>query len=135
MPDICVQHMMAVMLLDKTASFKAAHDVERMKDSKILAERAKVNLISDENLNQFMPIRVAIVEVELKDGRKFSERVDAVRGTPRNPMTKVEVYDKASDLIGPVIGGSQSKELIAFVNTLEQQQNLDKLSYLLQKNT
>jgi 2-methylcitrate dehydratase PrpD len=106
-----------------------------MKDSKILAERAKVNLISDENLNQFMPVRVAIVEVELKDGRKFSERVDAVRGTPRNPMTKAEVYDKASDLIGPVIGGSQSKELLAFVNTLEQQQNLDKLSYLLQKNT
>jgi len=135
MPDICVQHMMAVMLLDKTASFKAAHDVERMKDSKILAERAKVNLISDENLNQFMPIRVAIVEVELKDGRKFSERVDAVRGTPRNPMTKAEVYDKASDLIGPVIGGSQSKELLDFVNTLERQQNLDKLSYLLQKNT
>jgi 2-methylcitrate dehydratase PrpD len=134
MPDICVQHMMAVMLLDKNASFKAAHDVERMKDTKILAERAKVNLISDENLNQFMPIRVAIVEVELKDGRKFSERVDAVRGTPRNPMTKAEVYDKALDLIGPVIGGSQSKELLAFVNTLEQQQNLDKLSYLLQKN-
>jgi 2-methylcitrate dehydratase PrpD len=83
MPDICLQHMMAIMLLDKTASFKAAHDVERMKDPKVLAQRAKVNLISDENLNQFMPVRVAIVEVELKDGRRFSERVDAVRGTPK----------------------------------------------------
>jgi hypothetical protein len=26
-PDICLQHMMAVMLIDKTASFTAAHDV------------------------------------------------------------------------------------------------------------
>lgn len=134
MPDICLQHMMAIMLLDKTASFKAAHDIDRMKDEKVLAQRAKVNLISDENLNQFMPIRVAIVEVILKDGRRFSERVDAVRGTPRNPMTKAEVFDKASDLIGPVIGNAQSKELIAFINTLEQQSNLSKLSFLLQKN-
>ncbi len=135
MPDICLQHMMAIMLMDKTASFKAAHDIDRMKDAKVLAQRAKVNLISDENLNQFMPIRVAIVEVILKDGRRFSERVDAVRGTPRNPMTKAEVFDKALDLIGPVIGNAQSKELLAFVNSLEQQTNLNKLSYLLQKNS
>ena len=25
-PDICLQHMVAVMLLDKTVSFAAAHD-------------------------------------------------------------------------------------------------------------
>src|SRR6185295_11944941 len=25
MPDVCLQHMVAVMLLDKTASFRAAH--------------------------------------------------------------------------------------------------------------
>jgi len=25
-PDICLQHMIAVMLIDKTASFAAAHD-------------------------------------------------------------------------------------------------------------
>jgi len=26
MPDICLQHMIAVMMIDKTASFKAAHE-------------------------------------------------------------------------------------------------------------
>src|SRR5262245_19369418 len=31
-PDICLQYMVAVMLLDKTASFKAAHDKARMQD-------------------------------------------------------------------------------------------------------
>src|SRR5471032_216491 len=31
-PDICVQHMVAVMLLDKTVSFHAAHDKPRMQD-------------------------------------------------------------------------------------------------------
>src|ERR1700675_489985 len=30
MPDICMQHMVAVMLIDKTATFRAAHDKPRM---------------------------------------------------------------------------------------------------------
>ena len=36
MPDICMQHMVAVMLIDKTASFKAAHDKPRMQDPAVL---------------------------------------------------------------------------------------------------
>src|SRR5499427_9465748 len=32
MPDICLQHVVAVMLRDKTVSFKAAHDKPRMQD-------------------------------------------------------------------------------------------------------
>ena len=42
MPDVCLQHMVAVMLLDRTASFKAAHDKVRMKDAAVLRQRAKV---------------------------------------------------------------------------------------------
>jgi hypothetical protein len=30
MPDVCIQHMLAVMLIDKTATFRAAHDKPRM---------------------------------------------------------------------------------------------------------
>src|SRR6187402_3760760 len=41
-PDICLQHMVAVMLLDKTASFKAAHDKPRMRDATVLRQRKKV---------------------------------------------------------------------------------------------
>src|SRR5262249_51759245 len=44
MPDICLQHMIAVMLLDKTASFAAAHDKPRMQNPAVLRERAKVQL-------------------------------------------------------------------------------------------
>ena len=41
-PDICLQHMVAVMLIDKTASFHAAHDKARMQDAEVLRQRAKV---------------------------------------------------------------------------------------------
>ena len=42
-PDICLQHMMAVMLLDKTVTFRSAHDKPRMQDPAILRERAKIH--------------------------------------------------------------------------------------------
>ncbi len=132
-PDICLQYMMAVMLLDKTASFKAAHDVARMKDPKILAQRAKVELIPDPNLKEFMPVRVAIVEVHLKDGTQWSERVEAVRGTPRNPMSEKEVIDKALDLIEPVLGKNQSNKLVDTVMHIELIKDIRQLSALLQK--
>jgi 2-methylcitrate dehydratase PrpD len=133
-PDICLQHMVAIMLLDKTASFKAAHDVDRMKNAAVLEQRAKVELVPDENLKQFMPIRVAIVEVYLKDGTVLSERVDAVRGTPRNPMNEKEVIAKASDLMAPILGVKQSNNLINTVLNIEGLKNIASLSKLLQKN-
>jgi 2-methylcitrate dehydratase PrpD len=75
-PDICLQHMIAVMLLDKTVSFHAAHDKPRMQDATVLSQRAKVNLVHDEELAKLLPVRVAIVEIELSDGsRLFGARL------------------------------------------------------------
>ena len=58
----------------------------------------------DEALATLLPARVAIVEVTLSDGTTLTERVEAVRGTVRNPMTRDEVVAKARDLIAPVLG-------------------------------
>ena len=49
-PDICLQHMIAVMLLDKTVSFRGAHDKPRMQNPATLRQRAKVNLVHDQEL-------------------------------------------------------------------------------------
>src|SRR6185503_5640133 len=49
-PDISLQHLMAVMLVDKTVSFKSAHDLARMKDPAVLKQRAKVQLVRDTEL-------------------------------------------------------------------------------------
>jgi 2-methylcitrate dehydratase PrpD len=132
-PDICLQHMVAVMLLDKTASFHAAHDKPRMQDAAVLKERAKVNLVRDEELAKLLPVRVAIVEIELTDGSRLSERVTAVRGTPRNPMTRDEVVDKARDLIAPVVGGEKSEQLIKSVYGIEAVTDIRTLRPLLQR--
>jgi 2-methylcitrate dehydratase PrpD len=132
-PDICLQHMVAVMLIDKTASFKAAHDKPRMEDAAVRRERAKIQLVRDESLQRFMPVRVAIVEIVLADGTRLTERVDAVRGTPRNPMSRPEVIDKARDLMAPVLGGSTSARLIESVYSLDTIADVRTLRPLLQR--
>src|SRR5215510_313573 len=111
-PDISLQHLVAVMLIDKTVSFKTAHDVARMKDPAVLRQRAKVQLIPDEELERRMPRREAIVDVTLNNGMKLTEHVEAVRGTFDNPMTREEVIAKARDLIAPVVGAPTTMKLI-----------------------
>jgi 2-methylcitrate dehydratase PrpD len=133
-PDICLQHMVAVMLVDKTASFKSAHDTARMKDPAILLQRAKVHLIKDAELERLMPRREAIVEVTLTDGRVLSERVGNVRGTMENPMTREEIVAKARDLITPVLGATKCQALIDRVFDLESVRNVTQLRPLLQRS-
>ena len=131
-PDICLQHMMAIMLLDKTASFKAAHDKPRMQDAAVLRQRAKVQLVHDDDLAPLLPVRVAIVELTLTDGTRLVERVEAVRGTPRNPMPRAEVVDKCRDLIAPVLGSEKSARLIETVFAIEAVADIRTLRPLLQ---
>lgn len=135
MPDICLQHLVAVMLIDKTVSFRAAHDKARMQDAAILRERAKVQLVPDEELEKLIPVRVAIVEVTLNDGRRLSERVEHVRGTPENPMTRDEVVAKARELMAPVLGATACSKLVERVLTLDNVKNVRELRPLLQSGS
>jgi 2-methylcitrate dehydratase PrpD len=134
MPDICLQHLVAVMLLDKTVSFHAAHDKARMQDAAVLHERAKVQLVPDAELEKLIPVRVAIVEVTLNDGRILSERVEHVRGTPENPMTTDEVLAKARELMTPVLGAGNCSKLIERVMGLQDVKDIRELRPLLQRS-
>lgn len=133
MPDICMQHMVAVMLIDKTASFKAAHDRARMKDPEVLAVRAKVQLIPDAEMEKAEPERQATVEVTLNDGTVLSEHISAVRGTAENPMTREEVAQKARDLVEPVLGKANCTALIDKIFGLENVKDVRELRSVLQK--
>jgi 2-methylcitrate dehydratase PrpD len=133
MPDINVQHMLAVMLLDKTASFAAAHDKPRMQDPAVLRQRAKVQLVFDAEIERDSEQREAIVEVTLADGTRLEEHVVHVRGTAENPMTRDEVAAKARDLVTPVLGASNSAKLIERVLDLENAKNIRDLRPLLQR--
>jgi 2-methylcitrate dehydratase PrpD len=131
-PDICVQHILAVALLDKTVSFAAAHDRTRMKDAAVLRERAKIALVPDVELERLMPLRIAILDITLVDGTRLTRRVDNVRGTPENPMTRDEVVTKSRDLISPILGAAKTQELLSKILGLESVNDICELRPLLQ---
>jgi 2-methylcitrate dehydratase PrpD len=134
MPDICLQHMVAVMLIDKTATFKSAHDKARMQDPAVLRVRAKVNLVLDDGeLQRALPRREAIVEITLSNGTKLSEHVVAVRGTPSNPMTREEVVAKARELMAPVLGAANAASIIQKLLGLENLKSILELRPFLQR--
>src|SRR6266478_5698098 len=134
MPDICMEHMVAVMLLDKTATFRSAHDKARMKDPAVLRQRAKVEVVADPRIDARRPRREAIVEVTLADGTKMSEWIRDVRGTAENPMPREEVVAKARDLIAPVLGNATCATLINKVLDLESVKDVRELRPVLQRS-
>jgi 2-methylcitrate dehydratase PrpD len=103
-----------------------------MKDAAVLRERAKIKLEPDEALERLMPLRVAVVEVTLADSTRLTRRVDNVRGTPENPMTREEVIAKAQDLVAPILGGQKCASLINKIFELESVSNIRDLRPLLQ---
>jgi 2-methylcitrate dehydratase PrpD len=133
-PDICLEHMLAVMLLDKTVTFQSVHDKARMKDLAVLRVRAKIEVVADPRIDARRPRREAIVELTLKDGTQLSEWVRDVRGTADNPMTRQEVVDKARDLIAPVLGSATSTALINKLLALETLKDVRELRPDLQRS-
>ena len=131
MPDICLQHMCAVMLLDGTVTFKSSHDERRMRDPKVLALRKRITLYGDDALSKAMPSRQGIVEIALKGGRRLRHHTTAVRGTSDNPMTRREVDAKSYDLLAPILGKSRARRLCDAVWALDTLKDVRKLRALL----
>jgi 2-methylcitrate dehydratase PrpD len=119
-PDICLQHLVALMIVDGGAGFDSVHDFARMTDPKVLAIRKLVEAVPNKELVTAVPARQAIVQIETQDGRSLRHRTYEVRGTPGNPMDQSEVDAKALDLMAPVIGEGRAKELITAVGNLDR---------------
>ncbi len=127
MPDINLQYILAVTLLDGSLSFEAAHSYDRMKDRSVLKVKERIRLIEDAELSASSIKRQGIVEVTTKDGTQLREHVVSVRGTAENPMVKEEVETKCRDLIRPILGRGRTEGLIEKIWTLEKVKNVREL--------
>jgi hypothetical protein len=56
-----------------------------------------------------------------------------VRGTPRNPMTRNEVIDKARDLMTPVLGRDNTTRLTDTIFDIEKVTEVRALRRMLQR--
>jgi 2-methylcitrate dehydratase PrpD len=132
MPDVCVQHLATLAIIDGTVSFAATHDHARMADETVQAVRRRITLIPSPELTAAEPARQAIVEIDLASGRTVRHHAKAVRGTPDNPMTTQEIDDKARDLMVPIIGSARADKLVTAVRTIETMRSVRALRVLLQ---
>jgi 2-methylcitrate dehydratase PrpD len=133
MPDVNVQYIMSVVLLDGKMSFAAAHDYARMQDKRVLDLRARVQLVADEAMTRSPQRYQASVEVTLTDGQRFEEHVIDVRGRPQNPMMAAEVEDKAHELMTPVLGSERVGRLFQEIRNLESVADINELRPILIK--
>ena len=131
MPDICMQHMCAVMLIDGIVTFKSSHDEKRMYDKRVLDLRKRITLYGDDALTAALPSRQGIVELKLKIGKTLRNHVKAVLGTAQNPMTRAQVDEKCYHLMVPILGASRSRKLCDAVWSIEKVGNVSKLRSLL----
>jgi 2-methylcitrate dehydratase PrpD len=112
MPNIGVQHLVALILVDGTVSFDSAHDYSRISDPRVLELRQRIEIVKTERMADAVRRWRAEVDLTLLDGRQFSEEVLAVKGSVQNPMDREGESAKAHALFTPVIGADRSEELL-----------------------
>ena len=131
MPNICMQYLCAVMLIDGIVTFESAHDQKRMNNRKVLEMRGRIELVGDDELQRLLPERHGIVELTLRDGRKLHHHTRAVRGTVQNPMTRDDVDQKCYCLMAPNLGKKRARALCDAVWNIERLKDVRELRSLL----
>jgi 2-methylcitrate dehydratase PrpD len=131
MPDVNIQYVMAVALIDGTLSFDASHSYERMRDPQVEAVKRRVELVADRALMDPAAPRSGRVDVTLRDGRTVSQFTKYAPGTRENPLDTAGVTAKARELMLPVFGPRRTDAVIQRVNSLEQLRSVRELAALL----
>jgi 2-methylcitrate dehydratase PrpD len=133
MPDISLQHLLAIMLIDEDVSFEGAHSIERMRDPKVLKVRECIEAIGDPSLTDAERRWRCVMQIRLKDGRTLEGQTMAAQGSYENPLSRDEEQEKALDLIVPILGRSRSEDLLAELWNFEQIADVNSLRPLYQK--
>jgi 2-methylcitrate dehydratase PrpD len=133
MPDVNLQYLIAVALIDGTVSFEDSHSYARMKDPVVLEVKRRVELVADRALMDPAAPRSARVDVRLRDGRTVTRFTRHAPGTKENPLDTAGVNAKARSLMAPVLGASRADRVIERVNALERLTNVRELAGLLRR--
>jgi 2-methylcitrate dehydratase PrpD len=127
MPDVNLQYIIALALVDGAVSFANSHSYERMADPQIRAVKERVQLVADRKLVDPAAPRSGLVEVTLQHGRTVSHFTRFPPGTKENPLSTEGLNAKVRDLMAPVLGAERTATLIQRVNALEEVRNVRDL--------
>ena len=130
MPDINMQQMIALMLLDGAVTFKSAHDFERLRDPRVVQFKRRIKLIGVAAMTNPDRRWHGEVKITLRSGRTLKHYTYAARGSSFNPMTRQEENAKALDLLAPSLGKRRAEQLIDTVWNIEKVRDARQLRSL-----
>jgi 2-methylcitrate dehydratase PrpD len=104
-------------------------DEKRLKDKKILAMMRKVRLKVDHEIEQKGWDRAARVTVRLGK-KKHHALVIHFKGTPKNPMSNLEVAEKSRKLVSRLLSENQLGRLVETIHNLEKVDDVSKIGEL-----
>jgi 2-methylcitrate dehydratase PrpD len=130
MVDISLEHLLAVMLVDGTMTFAAAHDYGRAKDPAVAKLRRRIQAVADPSIPNAVRGWRGRITVTLKDGRTLMHQTLAAKGHSENPLNREEVSQKALDLMAPALGKQRGRKLIAALLDIDRLANVRALRRL-----
>ena len=130
MPDINIQHLVALMLVDGDITFASSHDASRVRDPAVTKLKKRIALTGSAKLSKAKTTQ-AVVEITMRSGERFKYHTRAVRGSATNPMSRDEVAEKSRDLLTPILGSRKTQQLIESIWTLERVKDICQLRRLL----
>jgi 2-methylcitrate dehydratase PrpD len=129
-PDISLQHLVALMMVDGAVTFESAHDFQRMRDPAVTRLRSRVELVGSAEMTDPQRRWHAHAEVTLRDGRTLKHYTYAARGSSYNPMSREDENVKCRDLLAPVLGKRRAQSLIDTVWRVEKVKDVRELRKL-----
>ena len=115
-----------VSIADIVADLTQAPDVNR------LMGRVRVN--DEPDLEPGYPDRcAAVVDLRLRNGTEFSQRVDAAKGTAANPLSEREIVEKYRATVDVAVPEKTASAIVDQIERLERLKDVDALAALLRQ--
>jgi 2-methylcitrate dehydratase PrpD len=105
----------------------SSFDEKKLKDKNILAMMRKIRLNADAEIEQKGWDRAARVTIDLKNKQRHTALVIRFKGTPQNPLSHLEVEDKARKLTRAILNERQMEHLFQSVQRLEKVTDVSRI--------
>ena len=129
--DHSLPYSLAVGLVDGMVTPLQFKD-ERIRDPKLSGVMDKIKVVPNDEFEKLFPkFQPSQVTITLKNGKKFTQRVDVPKGDPRDPMTEEEIAVKFNALGEGVVGKKACKDLRKLIMSIENKKSLDKFFELM----
>lgn len=127
MPDINLQYILSVLLIDGRITFASSHDYQRCQTAGSTRElMGRIKAVADPILDVPSDADVskrrtwcAIVTVTTHAGNTLTRRVDTPRGTHENPLSWDQLISKTAAVLDQVLPPERIDALVAWVRGIE----------------